>query len=56
MQNMAIISIDGHAKASPIGYRQYFEQKFLPAYDDWLAGAAERDQRGTGTGEGRSRT
>ena len=48
MQKMAIISIDGHAKASPIGYRQYFEQKFLPTYDEWLAGAAERDQRAPG--------
>jgi predicted TIM-barrel fold metal-dependent hydrolase len=48
MQKMAIISIDGHAKASAIGYREYFEKKYLSIYDEWMAGAAERDLRAPG--------
>ena len=34
MGRTAIISIDGHVKASRAGYRDYIEKKYLEAYDD----------------------
>jgi predicted TIM-barrel fold metal-dependent hydrolase len=37
MQRMAIISVDGHARGSRAGYRDYFEQKYLSVYDEWVA-------------------
>ena len=36
MDRMAIISVDGHVKASRAGYRDYFEQRYLGAFDDWV--------------------
>jgi predicted TIM-barrel fold metal-dependent hydrolase len=33
MGRTAIISVDGHVKASRAGYRQYIEQKYLEQYD-----------------------
>ena len=41
MTKTAIISVDGHVKASPAGYRDYVDQ-YLDAYDDWV-----RAERGT---------
>jgi predicted TIM-barrel fold metal-dependent hydrolase len=35
MNSMAIISVDGHVKASRAGYREYFETQYLDAYDEW---------------------
>ncbi len=37
MERMAIISVDGHVKASRAGYRDYFEQRYLEAFDEWAA-------------------
>jgi predicted TIM-barrel fold metal-dependent hydrolase len=37
MERMAIISVDGHVKASRAGYRDYFEQQYLDAFDEWVA-------------------
>ena len=34
MGRTAIISVDGHVKASRAGYRQYLEQKYLEQYDE----------------------
>jgi predicted TIM-barrel fold metal-dependent hydrolase len=34
---MAIISVDGHTRASRAGYRDYFDQKYLTVYDEWVA-------------------
>jgi predicted TIM-barrel fold metal-dependent hydrolase len=43
MERMAVISVDGHAKASRAGYRPYFEQKHLAAYDEWVAGQERQE-------------
>jgi predicted TIM-barrel fold metal-dependent hydrolase len=37
MERMAIISVDGHVKASRAGYRDYFEEQYLDAFDEWVA-------------------
>jgi predicted TIM-barrel fold metal-dependent hydrolase len=37
MPKMAIISIDGHVRAPRAGYREYFDQRHLKTYDDWVA-------------------
>jgi len=36
MEPVAIISVDGHVKASRAGYREYFETRYLEAYDEWV--------------------
>jgi predicted TIM-barrel fold metal-dependent hydrolase len=41
MGRTAIISVDGHVKASRGSYREYVESKFVDAFDEWVA-AAER--------------
>jgi predicted TIM-barrel fold metal-dependent hydrolase len=35
MTRTAIISVDGHVKASRIGYRNYVESRFHPTFDEW---------------------
>ena len=35
MAKTAIISVDGHVKASRAGYRDYIQASFLDAYDEW---------------------
>jgi predicted TIM-barrel fold metal-dependent hydrolase len=37
MERMAIISVDGHVKASRAGYREYFAQEYVDAFDEWAA-------------------
>ena len=37
MTRTAIISVDGHVKASRAGYRDYVQQKYLGEFDAWLA-------------------
>jgi predicted TIM-barrel fold metal-dependent hydrolase len=37
MTRMAIISVDGHVRASRTGYRDYFERKYRERYDEWCA-------------------
>jgi predicted TIM-barrel fold metal-dependent hydrolase len=39
MAKSAIISVDGHVKASRAGYRDYIRARFLEAYDDWVRAA-----------------
>jgi predicted TIM-barrel fold metal-dependent hydrolase len=34
---LAVISVDGHVKASWSGYRDYVEQRHLAAFDEWAA-------------------
>ena len=46
MSKAAIISVDGHVRASRSDYRNYVEQRFLDAFDSWAdteeaAGAPE---------------
>ena len=46
MSKTAIISVDGHVRASRSDYRNYVEKRFLDAFDDWAraeeaAGAPE---------------
>ena len=36
MNQVAIISVDGHVKAPRGGYRDYFEQRHLDAFDEWV--------------------
>ncbi len=55
MSKTAIISVDGHVRASRSDYRNYVEKRFLDAFDDWAkseeaAGAPESGnfERGTG--------
>src|SRR5215831_1424603 len=42
MAKTAIISVDGHVKASRAGYRKYVQKKYLEAYDETVK-AAEAD-------------
>ena len=35
MGSTAIISVDGHVRASREGFREYVPQGYLPAYDEW---------------------
>lgn len=39
MQPAAVISVDGHARASRTTYREYFEVRYLEAFDNWVAAA-----------------
>jgi predicted TIM-barrel fold metal-dependent hydrolase len=41
MPRTAIISIDGHVKASRAGYREYLEKRYLEAYNDSVKAAEE---------------
>ena len=41
MAKTAIISVDGHVKASRAGYRDYIQGKFLQTYDEWVRAAEE---------------
>jgi predicted TIM-barrel fold metal-dependent hydrolase len=41
MAKTAIISVDGHVKASRAGYRDYIQTRFLDAYDEWVRAADE---------------
>ena len=36
MERVAIVSVDGHVKASREGYRDYIEERFLDEFDAWL--------------------
>src|SRR5262245_2194364 len=36
MAKLAVISVDGHVKASREGYRDYVEAKCLDAFDEWV--------------------
>ena len=46
MARTAIISVDGHVRASRSDYRDYVEQRYLDVYDDWV-----RQQEAAGTPE-----
>jgi len=46
MPRTAIISVDGHVRASRSDYRDYVEKRFLDAYDEWV-----RAQEAAGTPE-----
>ena len=39
MSRTAIISVDGHVKASRAGYRDYVEQQYLDDFDRWVKAA-----------------
>ena len=41
MTKTAIISVDGHVKASRAGYRDYIQKKYLEAYDESVKDAEE---------------
>ena len=41
MSKTAIISVDGHVKASRAGYREYVERQYLDDYDQWVEAAEE---------------
>jgi predicted TIM-barrel fold metal-dependent hydrolase len=41
MGRTAIISVDGHVKASRAGYRDYVEERFLDDFDRWVRAAEE---------------
>lgn len=41
MERVAIISVDGHVKASRSGYRDYFEERYLETFDDWVRSEEE---------------
>jgi predicted TIM-barrel fold metal-dependent hydrolase len=41
MAKTAIISVDGHVKASRAGYRDYIQARFLDPYDEWVRAAEE---------------
>ncbi|HUJ67349.1 MAG TPA: amidohydrolase family protein [Acidimicrobiales bacterium] len=41
MAKTAIISVDGHVKASRAGYRDYIQARFLDAYDHWVGAEEE---------------
>src|SRR2546430_17621360 len=43
MAKTAIISVDGHVKASRAGYRDYLEKKYLGAYDEWVKAAEDAE-------------
>lgn len=36
MQRAAVISVDGHARASRATYREYVEARYVEAFDDWV--------------------
>jgi predicted TIM-barrel fold metal-dependent hydrolase len=41
MERVAIISVDGHVKASRAGYRDYVEGRFLDDFDSWVRAEEE---------------
>jgi predicted TIM-barrel fold metal-dependent hydrolase len=41
MGRTAIISVDGHVRAPRAGYREYIEQPYLDAYDEWVRSQEE---------------
>ena len=41
MSRTAIISVDGHVKASRAGYRDYVEEEYLDDFDAWIKAADE---------------
>ncbi len=41
MSKTAIISVDGHVRASRSDYRNYVEKRFLDAFDDWARAEEE---------------
>jgi predicted TIM-barrel fold metal-dependent hydrolase len=41
MAKTAIISVDGHVKASRAGYREYITKRHLGAYDEWVSAAEQ---------------
>ncbi len=55
MAKTAIISVDGHVKASRAGYRDYIQAKFLDAYDEWVRAAEEAGIQDAGQPEPRVR-
>ena len=48
MERVAIISVDGHVRASRADYRQYIEREYVELYDDWVRAeeAADSPQHG----------
>lgn len=48
MRNTAIISVDGHVKASRRQYREYIPQQFLETYDEQVKAAEEAGTRDAG--------
>ncbi len=48
MGRIAIISIDGHVKASRAGYRDYIEKKYLEVYDEQVKAAEDAGLRDAG--------
>jgi len=48
MTKTAIISVDGHVKASRAGYRDYIQARFLDAYDEWVRAAEDAGIPDTG--------
>ncbi len=41
MERVAIISVDGHVKASRAGYRDHVEKKYLDVFDEWVRSEEE---------------
>jgi predicted TIM-barrel fold metal-dependent hydrolase len=41
MAKTAIISVDGHVKASRTAYREYIQARFLEPYDEWVRAAEQ---------------
>jgi len=41
MERVAIISVDGHVKASRAGYRSHVEKKYLDTFDEWVRSEEE---------------
>jgi predicted TIM-barrel fold metal-dependent hydrolase len=48
MAKTAIISVDGHVKASRVGFRDYIQARYLEAYDQWVRAAEEQGQPDAG--------
>jgi hypothetical protein len=38
MAATGIISVDGHVRASRLGYRDYVESRYLELFDEWVRG------------------
>jgi predicted TIM-barrel fold metal-dependent hydrolase len=48
MARTAIVSVDGHVKASRVGYREYLEQRYHAAYDEHVREAEESEMPDAG--------
>ena len=48
MARTAIISVDGHVKASRAMYREYIEPKHRDVYDEWVRAAEASGMRDAG--------